>query len=49
MTVAEIFIEESGPKGRHFPVGFIPQVLWRYEHACKNPVSGSSFGFVAAS
>ncbi len=31
----------NGPKGRHFPVGFIPQALQHYEQACKNPVSGS--------
>ncbi len=41
MKLAEVFMEESGLKGRHFPVGFIPQALRRHEQACKNPVSGS--------
>ncbi len=40
MKLDEIFMEQSGPKGRHFPVGFISQALRRYEQACKNPVSG---------
>ena len=35
MKLAEIFMEESGPKGRHFPVGFIPQALQLYEQAAK--------------
>ncbi len=37
MKLAEIFMEDSGPKGRHFPGGFIPQALRRHEQACKNP------------
>ncbi len=41
MKLVEIFMEESGPKGRHFAVGFIPQALWHHEQACKNPVSRS--------
>ena len=41
MKLAKIFMEQSGPKGRHFPVGFIPQALWHHEQACKNPVSRS--------
>ena len=39
MKLAENFMDESRPKGRHFPVEFITQALWRYEQACKNPVS----------
>ncbi len=38
MELTEIFMEESRPKGRHFPVGFNPQVLLGYEQACRNPM-----------
>ncbi len=31
MKLAEIFMEQSGPKGRHFPAGFISQALRRHE------------------
>ena len=44
MKLAEILMEQSRPKGRHFPLGFIPQVPIVVDEFCL-PVKFNMFQY----